>query len=141
MPQKFHFLVVDDVPFMRSMVAKSLNALGYTRVSEAEDGEQAIALLRSAGALEVPINFIVTDWNMPVMDGMALLRTIRGSPELKHLPVLMVSAHTEEWCSAIAAKTGADGYIVKPLTVGTLKEALRDVLVKRGIANRRSHSS
>lgn len=128
MSSEIHFLVVDDIPFMRRLAVASLNALGYARVSEAEDGEQALKLLQSAGASATAIDFVVTDWNMPIMDGMALLRTIRASAEWKHLPVLMVSAQAEDDGLAIAAKIGADGYIVKPLTVGTLKAAIDDIL-------------
>ena len=122
----------DDIPLMRHIVAISLNALGYTKISEAADGEQALKLLRSSTASGIPINFIITDWSMPIMDGIALLRTVRAHTELKHLPVLMVSALAEEDELAIAARAGMDGYIVKPLNAETLKATLDSILAKRG---------
>ncbi|HEX7634702.1 MAG TPA: response regulator [Noviherbaspirillum sp.] len=132
MSSEFHFLVVDDMPLMRHVATISLHALGYTKISEAANGEQALRLLCSSPASGTQINFIITDWCMPIMDGMALLRTVRARSELKHLPVLMVSAQAEEEERAIAAQAGTDGYIVKPLNPENLKAALDSILTKRG---------
>jgi len=130
---ELHFLVVDDIPLMRRIAVVSLRALGYTNVSEAGDGEQALKLLWPADTSAVPINFIITDWSMPVMDGIALLRTIRARADLKHLPVLMVSAQAEEDTPIAAAiRAGADGYLAKPLNAAALKKTLDAILVKRG---------
>ena len=128
----FHFLVVDDSPVMRHIAEDSLNALGYIRISKAADGKQALRLLRPDNTLERSINFIITDWSMPVMDGIALLKAIRASPKLKHLPVLMVSAQMEEDNVAIARRAGVDGYIAKPLNAKNLKAALDDILTRKG---------
>jgi len=130
---EFHFLVVDDVPLMRQIAGNSLNALGYIKISEAGDGEQALKLLRPNNAVETSINFIITDWSMPVMDGISLLKTIRACPKLKHLPVLMMSSQAEEDSLAIARWAGIDGYISKPLNAKTLKAALDDILTRKGL--------
>ena len=120
MPTELHFLVVDDFSTMRRIVSNLLKELGYARVSEAEDGEKALKLLRAADA-PLPVNFVVTDWNMPVMDGLTLLQTIRSTAELNHLPVLMVTAEAKKDNIIAAAQAGADGYIVKPFNAATLK--------------------
>jgi two-component system chemotaxis response regulator CheY len=135
MPPQFHFLVVDDLPTVRRIVITLLKGLGHTQISEAEDGEDALKLLLSNDALGVPINFVVTDWNMPIMDGLALLQTIRATANLQHLPVLMVTAEAEASNILTATLAGADGYIVKPfLNAGTLKKILEKILIEKGLA-------
>lgn len=135
MPRQLHFLVVDDLPAVRRIVIALLKALGYTRVSEAEDGEKALVLLQSGDALGMPIDFVVTDWNMPAMDGMTLLQTIRATADLQHLPVLMMTAKTETANMLAATQAGADGYILKHfINAGTLKETLDNILMNRGLA-------
>lgn len=130
----FHFLVVDDLPTVRWLVTALLREIGYTNVSAAEDGEQALRYLQSVRAGSMPVNFIVTDWNMPVMNGMALLRTIRTTAELAHLPVLMVTTEADESSIAAAVQAGADGYIIKPLlTKATLKGTVDSILRERGL--------
>jgi two-component system, chemotaxis family, chemotaxis protein CheY len=133
MSTEFHFLVVDDFSTMRRIVINLLKELGYAKVSEAEDGEKALKLLRSTDT-PIPVNFVVTDWNMPVMDGLALLQTIRNTAGLKHLPVLMVTAEAKKDNIIAAAQAGADGYIVKPFNAMTLKEKIDKILAKRGLA-------
>lgn len=134
MTSGFHFLVVDDVPAIRYMVAAMLKKLGYTKVSEAENGKKALQLLRPADPIGTPVDFVVTDWNMPVMNGMALLRTIRATAGLEHLPVLMVTAEAEMDNIVAATQAGADGYLVKPfLNAKILKETLDGILRKRGL--------
>lgn len=132
MATDFHFLVVDDFSTMRRIVANLLRELGFTKISEAEDGEQALKLLLKK-EVAIPINFVVTDWNMPNKDGLALLNDIRGVEELKHLPVLMVTAEAKKENIIAAAQAGADGYIVKPFTAATLKEKLDKIIEKRGM--------
>ena len=130
----FHFLVVDDLPVIRYVVGTMLRTLGHCHVSEAEDGAKALRLLQSANDTGMPVDFVVTDWNMPVMNGMALLQTIRASADLEHLPVLMVTAEAETDNIAAATQAGVDGYIVKPfLDERTLKNTLDDILRKRGL--------
>jgi two-component system chemotaxis response regulator CheY len=125
-----HFLVVDDFATMRLILITLLKALGYSRVSEAEDGEKALALLRIQGASPA-IDFVLTDWNMPVMDGITLLKTIRASAALARLPVLIVTAESKQDCIIAAARAGADGYILKPFNQATLKEKIDSIRTKR----------
>ena len=123
------FLVVDDFSTMRRIVRNLLKELGFNNVEEAEDGAIALGRLKSGG-----IDFVVTDWNMPNMDGLTLLQTIRATPNLKHLPVLMITAEAKKENIIAAAQAGASGYIVKPFTAGTLSEKLNKIFEKMGQA-------
>lgn len=116
------FLVVDDFSTMRRIVRNLLKELGFTDVQEAEDGVDALAKLR-AGDFE----FVVSDWNMPNMTGIDLLRNIRADAKLKHLPVLMVTAEAKKENIIEAAQAGASGYVVKPFTAATLDEKLKKI--------------
>jgi two-component system chemotaxis response regulator CheY len=131
MTSELHFLVVDDFSTMRRILAGLLRELGYAHIQEAEDGEKALHLLRSPNGR--PIDFIVTDWNMPVMDGLTLLKTVREDGNLSHLPVLMVTAEAKRENIIAAAQAGADGYIVKPFNATTLKEKMDKILIKKGL--------
>ena len=124
---KLKFLIVDDFSTMRRIVRNLLKELGYTNVDEAEDG--AIALQKLTAT---PFDFVVTDWNMPNMDGLTLLQTIRRTPQLKHLPVLMITAEAKKENIIAAAQAGASGYVVKPFTAVTLAEKLQKIFVKMG---------
>ncbi|NQE48496.1 histidine kinase [Herbaspirillum rubrisubalbicans] len=123
-----YFLVVDDFSTMRRIVSGLLKELEYTKMVEADDGSTAMKILE-AGA--VPITFVLTDWNMPVMDGLALLKKIRSTPSLAHLPVLMITAEAKKENIVVAAQAGADGYIVKPFNAVTLKEKIEKILARR----------
>lgn len=122
---KLKFLVVDDFSTMRRIVRNLLKELGFSNVEEAEDGAVALQKL-GAGQFD----FVVTDWNMPNMDGLALLQAIRRSPQLKHLPVLMVTAEAKKENIIAAAQAGASGYVVKPFTAATLAEKLQKIFDK-----------
>ena len=126
---KMRFLVVDDFSTMRRIVRNLLKELGCTNVDEAEDGAIALQKLQQGG-----FEFVVTDWNMPNMDGLTLLQTIRATPTLKHLPVLMITAEAKKENIIAAAQAGASGYIVKPFTAGTLSEKLNKIFEKLGKA-------
>lgn len=128
------FLVVDDFSTMRRILAGLLKELGYGHVREAEDGEKALHLLRSGQGEAGPVNFIITDWNMPLMDGLELLKAIRADASLCHLPILMVTAEAKKENIIAAAQAGADGYIVKPFNAATLKEKLDKILLKKGLS-------
>lgn len=119
---KTKFLVVDDFSTMRRIVRNLLKELGFANVDEAEDGAVALQKLNSGS-----FDFVVTDWNMPNMDGLTLLQTIRRTPHLKHLPVLMVTAEAKKENIIAAAQAGASGYIVKPFTAATLSEKLEKI--------------
>ena len=126
---KLKFLVVDDFSTMRRIVRNLLKELGYTNVDEAEDGAIALQKLNSGS-----FDFVVTDWNMPNMDGLTLLQSIRRTPELKHLPVLMITAEAKKENIIAAAQAGASGYVVKPFTAATLAEKLDKIFEKMGRA-------
>lgn len=125
---KMKFLVVDDFSTMRRIVRNLLKELGFTNVDEAEDGAIALQKLQAGG-----IDFVVTDWNMPNMDGLTLLQTIRATPTLKHLPVLMITAEAKRENIIAAAQAGASGYIVKPFTSAVLSEKLQKIFEKIGV--------
>jgi two-component system chemotaxis response regulator CheY len=116
------FLVVDDFSTMRRIVRNLLKELGFTNVQEAEDGVDALQKLGDGN-----FDFVVSDWNMPNMTGIELLRKIRSEPALKHLPVLMVTAEAKRDNIIEAAQAGASGYIVKPFTAATLDEKLKKI--------------
>lgn len=116
------FLVVDDFSTMRRIVRNLLKELGFVNVQEAEDGVQALVKLRSD-----TFDFVVSDWNMPNMTGIELLRSIRADAKLKHLPVLMVTAEAKRENIIEAAQAGASGYVVKPFTAATLDEKLKKI--------------
>jgi two-component system, chemotaxis family, chemotaxis protein CheY len=119
------FLVVDDFSTMRRIVRNLLKELGYANVDEAEDGVAALSKLKGGD-----FEFVVSDWNMPNMDGLTLLQTIRADPELASLPVLMVTAEAKKENIIAAAQAGANGYIVKPFTAVTLDEKLAKIFEK-----------
>ncbi|MDP1606813.1 MAG: chemotaxis response regulator CheY [Rhodocyclaceae bacterium] len=126
-PSKIRFLVVDDFSTMRRIVRNLLKELGFTNVEEAEDG--VVAWQRIQGSA---FDFIITDWNMPNMDGLMLLQTIRGHAAYKTLPVLMITAEAKKENIIAAAQAGATGYIVKPFTAATLNEKLTKIFEKLG---------
>ena len=117
-------LVVDDFSTMRRIVRNLLVELGFSNllIQEADDGNNALVLLRNQ-----PFDIVVTDWNMPNMSGIDLLRAIRDEPTMKHLPVLMVTAENNRDQIIAAAQAGVNGYIVKPFTAITLKEKLTKI--------------
>jgi len=118
-------LVVDDFSTMRRIVRNLLKELGFANVQEAEDGVEGLNKLRGEGNFE----FVVSDWNMPNMTGIELLRHIRADEKLKHLPVLMVTAEAKRENIIEAAQAGASGYVVKPFTAATLDEKLKKIFL------------
>lgn len=127
-PSKIKFLVVDDFSTMRRIVRNLLKELGFTNVDEAEDGAVALQKLKGGG-----FDFVVTDWNMPNMDGLTLLQHVRADAALKSLPVLMITAEAKKENIIAAAQAGASGYIVKPFTAATLNEKLLKIFEKAGL--------
>ncbi len=117
-------LVVDDFPTMRRIIKNLLKQVGFEKITEAEDGAHALTLIR-----ENAIDFVVTDWNMPRLNGIELLKTLRADPSTKSLPVLMITAEAEKECIIQAIKAGVNNYIVKPFTAETLKEKLEKIFV------------
>ena len=119
------FLVVDDFSTMRRIVRGLLKEIGYQNCDEAEDGVEALSMLKVA-----KYDFVVSDINMPNMTGFELLKAIKEDPNLKHLPVLMVTAEARKEDIVLAAQCGAAGYIVKPFTKATLEEKLNKIIAK-----------
>jgi two-component system chemotaxis response regulator CheY len=118
-------LVVDDFSTMRRIVRNLLKELGFSNVHEAEDGVEALNKLRS----ENNFDFVVSDWNMPNMTGIELLKAVRADAALKHLPLLMVTAEAKRENIIEAAQAGASGYVVKPFTAATLDEKLKKIFL------------
>ncbi len=112
-------LIVDDFSTMRRIIKNLLRDLGYNNTAEADDGNSALPMLQ-AGNFE----FLVTDWNMPGMQGIDLLKAVRADPKLAKLPVLMVTAESKRDQIIAAAQAGVNGYIVKPFNAVTLKEKI-----------------
>jgi two-component system, chemotaxis family, chemotaxis protein CheY len=123
------FLVVDDFSTMRRIVRGLLKEIGYANAEEAEDGSVALTMLR-----EGQFDFVVSDINMPVMNGFELLAAVKADDKLKHLPVLMVTAEARKEDILRAAKDGAAGYIVKPFTTATLEEKVQKITQKLAAA-------
>lgn len=124
-PNDMKFLIVDDFSTMRRIVRGLLKEIGYTNAEEAEDGAAALAMLKGA-----KFDFVVSDINMPNMNGFDLLAAIKKDDALKHLPVLMVTAEARKEDIVRAAQDGAAGYIVKPFTKATLEEKVAKIMQK-----------
>jgi two-component system chemotaxis response regulator CheY len=124
---KMKILVVDDFSTMRRIVKNVLKQLGFENIEEAEDGAQALAKLKLGG-----YGFMVSDWNMPNMDGLQLLKAVRADPALKGLPVLMVTAEAEKHMVVTAIQAGVNNYVVKPFTAEIFKEKMDRIFEKLG---------
>src|SRR5699024_1044807 len=118
-------LVVDDFPTMRRIIKNLLKDLGFENVDEAEDGAMGLEKLRDGN-----FELVISDWNMPNMDGLALLQNIRADSNLAKLPVLMITAEAKKDNIVAAAQAGANGYVVKPFTAATLEEKLNKIFGK-----------
>ena len=112
-------LVVDDFSTMRRIVKNLLRDLGFTNIQEADDGSTALPMLQYGD-----FDFVLTDWNMPGMQGIDLLKAIRADVSLSHIPVLLITAEAKKEQIVMAAQAGVNGYIVKPFTAATLKTKL-----------------
>jgi two-component system chemotaxis response regulator CheY len=115
-------LVVDDFSTMRRIIKNLLRDLGFVNTVEADDGKTALPILLAGG-----IDFLVTDWNMPGMTGIDLLKEVRANPDLVDLPVLMVTAEAKREQIIMAAQAGVNGYVIKPFTAATLKEKIEKI--------------
>jgi two-component system chemotaxis response regulator CheY len=123
------FLVVDDFSTMRRIIKNLLHDLGYGNVTEADDGKTALPMLQS-GSYE----FLITDWNMPGMPGIDLLRAVRADAKLAKMPVLMLTAEAKREQIVLAVQAGCSGYVIKPFTALTLKEKLDKIFDTTGAA-------
>ena len=125
--KNLRFLVVDDFATMRRIVRNLLKDLGFNNVEEAEDGQDALNKLQQS-----TVDFVISDWNMPNMDGLQLLTEIRNTAAWKSMPVLMVTAEAKKENIIAAAQAGASGYVVKPFTAAILEEKLNKIFEKIG---------
>ncbi len=119
MKKDIKILVVDDFSTMRRIIKNLLRDLGFTNVDEADDGKTALPILKQGS-----VDFLITDWNMPEMTGIDLLKAVRADAALAHIPVLMVTAEAKREQIIAAAQAGVNGYVVKPFTAAVLKEKI-----------------
>ncbi len=119
---KMRILVVDDFATMRRIIKNILKQLGYENIAEAEDGKVALRALENQD-----IDFIVSDWNMPNMSGLELLKAVRASEKFKDIPFLMVTAEAMKENIIEAVKSGVSNYIVKPFTAETMREKIEKI--------------
>lgn len=126
MSKDLRFLVVDDFSTMRRIIKNLLHDLGYQNVTEADDGNTALPILQAGN-----VDFLITDWNMPGMPGLELLKAVRSDPKLAKMPVLMLTAEAKREQIVEAAQAGVNGYVIKPFTAVTLKEKLDKILESR----------
>lgn len=122
MNKEMKILIVDDFSTMRRIIKMLLRELGFSNTHEANDGNSALPLLQGGG-----FDFVITDWNMPGMSGLHLLKAIRSDAHLSTLPVLMVTAESKRDQVVEAAQVGVNGYIVKPFTADTLREKIEKI--------------
>ncbi|VAW52155.1 Chemotaxis regulator - transmits chemoreceptor signals to flagellar motor components CheY [hydrothermal vent metagenome] len=127
MDKNMNILVVDDFSTMRRIVKNLLVEIGFSNIEEADDGKTALPILEKGG-----IDFLVTDWNMPGMPGIDLLKAVRADPKLSSMPVLMVTAEAKREQIMEAAQAGVNGYVVKPFTADTLREKVNKVFERLG---------
>jgi len=125
MDRKMKILVVDDFSTMRRIVKNLLKQIGFQNIEEAEDGQHAFAKLKTE-----KYQFVISDWNMPNMTGIELLKSVRSDPELKDLPFLMVTAEAEKEKVVEAIKAGVNNYVIKPFTADRLKEKMDKIFEK-----------
>jgi two-component system chemotaxis response regulator CheY len=124
-----NFLVVDDFSTMRRIIKNLLHDLGYANVIEADDGNTALPLLKEGN-----VDFLITDWNMPGMPGLELLKQVRADARLAKMPVLMLTAEAKREQIVEAVQAGVSGYVIKPFTAATLKEKIDKILAARAAA-------
>ncbi len=127
--QDMSFLVVDDFSTMRRIIKNVLNEMGYANVQEADDGNTALPLLKNGN-----FDFLITDWNMPGMPGLDLLKHVRADARLAKMPVLLLTAEAKREQIVEAAKAGVSGYVIKPFTPVTLKEKIEKILATQAAA-------
>ena len=131
MDTSLRVLVVDDMMTMRKIVSKNLKAIGFTDLIEADDGIPAWKILEEQLAANTPIQFVVSDWNMPGMTGLDLLKKVRGHEAMKKIPFLMVTAEGEKENIIAAVQAGVSNYIIKPFTPQTLQEKIAAIFKKK----------
>lgn len=129
-PPNTKFLVIDDFATMRKIIRKILSELGYSNVEEADDGATAWPMIQQAQERGVPFQFVISDWNMPKMLGIDLLKACKADPRFNTIPFILVTAESEQKQILEAAKAGVSDYVVKPFNAATLKQKLERVYAK-----------
>lgn len=129
MDKGMKILVVDDFSTMRRIIRNLLRDLGFNNAEEADDGATALPMLKTG-----KFDFLITDWNMPIMEGIDLVRAIRADADLRELPILMVTAEARREQIVAAAEAGVNGYIVKPFTAQTLEQKIAKIFERLGAA-------
>lgn len=124
------FLVVDDFSTMRKIIKKVLDEIGYKNVVEAVDGKNALEVISASFQNGEPVQFVISDWNMPNMQGIELLKACKENPTYKSLPFMLVTAESEQSQIIEAAKAGVSEYVVKPFNAATLKAKIERVYAK-----------
>lgn len=130
MDKSMKILVVDDFSTMRRIIKNLLRELGFSNTVEADDGDSALPLLKAGG-----IDFLITDWNMPNMPGIELLKHVRADPATRELPVLMVTAEASREQIVQAAEAGVNGYVIKPFTAQTLEQKINKIFERLAMAS------
>lgn len=125
MDKDMRILVVDDFATMRRIIKNLLTELGFNNLDEADDGKTALPIMKTG-----EVDFLVTDWNMPGMTGLELVKAVRSDPKLRHTPILMVTAEAKKSQIVEAAQAGINGYVVKPFTSGTLNEKIERIFAR-----------
>ena len=129
MQRDMNFLVVDDFSTMRRIIKNLLNDIGYANVTEADDGTTALPMLKKGN-----FDFLITDWNMPGMPGLELLKAVRADERLAKMPVLMLTAEAKREQIVLAVQAGVSGYVIKPFTAATLQEKIDKILASQAAA-------
>ncbi|MBF0205557.1 MAG: response regulator [Oligoflexia bacterium] len=127
-------LVVDDMSTMRKIIKNMLLQLGFKNILEAEDGRKGFEVIESAHKMGEPVEFIMSDWNMPEVNGLDFLKLLKDSEAHKEIPFLMITAEAEQGNVMTAVKAGVDNFIVKPFSAQVLKEKIDKIFAKKGLA-------
>ncbi len=120
-------IIIDDMATMRKIIKNMMKQIGFTNLAEADDGATAWPMIQEAQASGEPYEFIVSDWNMPKMSGLDLLKNMRDSEDFKSTPFLMITAEAEQGNVVIAVKAGVSNFIVKPFSAQVLKEKIEKI--------------
>ena len=120
-------LVIDDMSTMRTIVKNMLKKIGFTNIEQANDGNTAWPMITEALATDAPFDFIVSDWNMPIMTGIDLLKKVRAHQELKKIPFLMVTAESEQSSVVEAVQAGVSNFVIKPFDQVMLKDKIAKI--------------
>lgn len=133
MDTKLHFLVVNDSPYIQHVIVSLLKEVGYIRVSEAIDGVMALRAIKTASSMGTPVQFIITDGAMPIMDGVDMIRQIRAEPTMHDAPILMMTENASKEDVIAAHDAGVNGYVVRPFNVANMRNKIETLLIAKGL--------